>query len=187
MLVALVERLVVLGRFVDFAVSIVVALPRAIFRRFGETLSQFERVAWGGLPIAIVAGISVGLVTWLQTRRLLVEYGIEATLPSVLAVAGELDLSSAPSLKWALTDLLGGGCSRLVVDLSRVSFIDSTALGVLVGIQMRLSAGTRLAIVCANANVLEIFELTGLVGTFELFSTLEHALAYARGDAPAAT
>jgi anti-sigma B factor antagonist len=105
----------------------------------------------------------------------------------VLTVAGELDLSSAPSLKWSLTDVLDGGCSQLVLDLSLVTFIDSTALGVLVGVQMRLTVGTRLAIVCANAKVLEILELTGLVGTFELFSTLEQALVYVRVDARAAT
>ena len=87
MLAPIVERLVILGRFVDFALSAVVAIPQALVRRAAESLSQFERVTWGGLPIAIAAGISVGLVTWLQTRRLLVEYGIEATLPSVLAVA----------------------------------------------------------------------------------------------------
>lgn len=101
---------------------------------------------------------------------------------SVLTVAGELDLSSAPSMKWALTDLLGAGCSQVVVDLSQVTFIDSTALGVLVGLQMRLSPGKRLAIVCANAKVLKILELTGLVGTFELFSTFERALAYVRAN-----
>jgi len=105
---------------------------------------------------------------------------------SVLAVAGELDLSSAPSLKWALIDLLAAGRSQVVVDLSQVTFIDSTALGVLVGLQMRLSAPTRLAIVCANAKVLKILELTGLVGTFALFSTLEHALAYVRASATSA-
>jgi anti-sigma B factor antagonist len=106
---------------------------------------------------------------------------------SVLTVTGELDLSSAPSLKWSLTDLLDGGCSQLVLDLSLVTFIDSTALGVLVGVHMRLGAGTRLAIVCANSKVLEILELTGLVGTFELFSTLEQALDHVRADARAAT
>ncbi|WP_422931686.1 MlaE family ABC transporter permease [Singulisphaera sp. PoT] len=35
----------------------------------------------------MVAGASVGMVTWLQTRRLLVTYGVEATLPSILSVA----------------------------------------------------------------------------------------------------
>jgi anti-sigma B factor antagonist len=104
---------------------------------------------------------------------------------SVLTVAGELDLSSAPSLKWALTDVVSGECSQVVVDLSLVTFIDSTALGVLVAAQRRLSGVARLAIVCANAKVLEILELTGLVGLFELFLTLEHALAGARDNVTA--
>jgi len=104
---------------------------------------------------------------------------------SVLAVAGELDLSSAPDLKWALADALDAS-DQVVVDLSLVTFLDSTALGVLVGVQRRLAAGTGLPIVCADANVLRIFELTGLVGTFELFSTLELALESARGNTTAA-
>src|SRR5262249_4138995 len=48
---------------------------------------QFERVALGSLPVVAVAGLSVGLVTWLQNHRLLVTYGAEAVLPSVLTVA----------------------------------------------------------------------------------------------------
>ena len=104
---------------------------------------------------------------------------------SVLTVAGELDLCSAPTLKWVLTDVLAGGCSEMIVDLSPVTFIDSTALSVLIGVQRRLSAGARLAIVCTNAKVLEIIELTGLVALFELFATLEQALVGARDDATA--
>jgi phospholipid/cholesterol/gamma-HCH transport system permease protein len=42
---------------------------------------------WGSLPLVTAAGLSVGLVSWLQTRRLLQTYGSEALLPSVLAVA----------------------------------------------------------------------------------------------------
>ena|SRR5437588_5311100 len=101
---------------------------------------------------------------------------------SVLAAEGELDLASAPSLKWALTDLLRGGCRQIVVDLALVTFIDSTALGVLVGIHRSLPAGARLAIVCANEEVSNIFELTGLDATFDIFKTLDDALAFVRGS-----
>lgn len=76
-----------LGGFVDFGFRALAVLPRAMVARLGETVRQFERVAWGSLPIVAVAGLSVGVVTWLQTRRLLVSYGIESTLPSILSVA----------------------------------------------------------------------------------------------------
>lgn len=107
-------------------------------------------------------------------------------LTSVLEVEGELDLSSAPSLKWALSDVLDAARSRIVVDLSLVTFIDSTALGVLVGAQRSLGAGTRLAIVCTHVAVLRIFELTGLDGTFHIFPTIDSALDYVRGSAAGA-
>lgn len=81
------DGLIRLGRFVDFALRVILALPLAIVRRPGEVLRQFERVAWGSLSLVTVAGLSIGLVSWLQTRRLLVQYGVEATLPSVLAAA----------------------------------------------------------------------------------------------------
>ena len=81
------DAILALGRFADFSGRVVLAGPGAIVRRPGDVLRQFERVAWGSLPIIGVAGLSIGLVTWLQTRRLLVRYGVEATLPSVLAAA----------------------------------------------------------------------------------------------------
>jgi phospholipid/cholesterol/gamma-HCH transport system permease protein len=76
-----------LGRLVDFAIRTVIAIPACVLRRPGAVLRQFERVAWGSLPLAATAGVSIGLVTWLQTRRLLVMYGLEAALPSVLNAA----------------------------------------------------------------------------------------------------
>jgi anti-sigma B factor antagonist len=105
---------------------------------------------------------------------------------SVLSAEGELDLASAPSLKWALTDVLSDGGRRIVVDLSQVTFIDSTALGVLVGVHRSLPAGARLAIVCTHDEVMNIFELTGLDATFDIFRTLDDALAFVRGSAAAA-
>jgi anti-sigma B factor antagonist len=104
----------------------------------------------------------------------------------VLSVEGELDLASAPSLKWALTDILAAGHDRVVVDLSLVTFIDSTALGVLVGVRKNLDPTARMAITCTHPDVLNIFELTGLDATFDIFPTFDDALAFVRGSAAAA-
>ncbi|WP_435007717.1 MlaE family ABC transporter permease [Tundrisphaera lichenicola] len=84
---SLVDGLVDFGRFVGYAVQVIRALPRAARDRPAEVLRQFERVAWGGLPVVAAAGTSIGLVTWLQVRRLLATYGAEETLPSVLSAA----------------------------------------------------------------------------------------------------
>ncbi len=119
-------------------------------------------------------------VSFLITRREL------ADDTSLLSVEGDLDLASAPSLKWALADLQSAGRRHVVVDLAKVSFIDSTALGVLVGAQRGLDPGVKLAIACAEENVLRIFELTGLDGMFEIVPTLQDALGYVQGSTTAA-
>ena len=100
---------------------------------------------------------------------------------TVVALEGELDLERAPSLKWALIDSVDAGRSQLVVDLSQVRFMDSTALSVLVGVDKSLGEGARMAIVCVNANVLKIFELSGMDGVFAIFPAVDDALAHVRG------
>jgi anti-sigma B factor antagonist len=106
---------------------------------------------------------------------------------TVVAVAGELDLASAPNLKWTLNDAITNGARRLVLDMSRVTFIDSTALGVLVGVQRNLKPGSRLGLSGAESDedVVNIFELTGLESTFDMFSTIDEALAWVRGSGAA--
>jgi anti-sigma B factor antagonist len=100
----------------------------------------------------------------------------------VIAVEGELDLATAPQLKWTLIDLLDAGRTRLVLDLSRVSFMDSTALGVLVGVNRGLDPGARMAIVCGG-EVSKVFDLSGVHDLFSTFSTLEQALSHVRKPA----
>lgn len=112
----------------------------------------------------------------------LIEHNLDERT-NVVAVEGELDLTTAPRLKWALLDSLQAGCSQLVLDLSRCNFMDSTALGVLVAVNRGLDAGARLAIACARPNVLKIFELSGMDGAFALFPTVDEALAHAQGHA----
>jgi anti-sigma B factor antagonist len=107
---------------------------------------------------------------------------------SLISVEGELDLSTAPRLKWMLVDSFAAGRNEVVVDLSRTSFMDSTALGVLVGVRRRLAAHERLVIVCASPELLKIFEYAGMDGAFAILPTLDEALAHVRAtlDGPLA-
>ncbi len=101
-----------------------------------------------------------------------------------LAVAGEIDLASAPVLKGALLARLSVGATRLVLDLSGVTHMDSTGLGVLVGVQRRLPEDGAIAIAGATPAVRSLFELTGLDRCFELFATVDAALAEVTTPAP---
>ena len=106
---------------------------------------------------------------------------------SVVQVKGELDLTTAPRLKWMLHDLIEAGRTTHVVDLNETTFMDSTALGVLVAVNRSLEEGMRLVIVCARSNVLKIFELSGMDGVFTIVPTLDEALQDARGRAAKAS
>jgi anti-anti-sigma factor len=106
----------------------------------------------------------------------------------VVAVQGDLDLASAPYLKRALVELTGKGYSRYVLDLSRLTHMDSMGLGVLVGFHKRLDPGTRLALAGVPPKQRKLLELTGLDARFDCFATLEDALSMrSEGALPFAT
>lgn len=94
----------------------------------------------------------------------------------VLVISGDLDLGSAPALKWALSDEVRAGARRLVLDLSEVGFMDSTAIGVLVGIRRSLPDGG-LALTSLRPGVRKTLEITGLDRSFPIFDALQDALA----------
>lgn len=101
---------------------------------------------------------------------------------SIVSVQGELDLATAPRLKWMLMDAIDTGHHRLVVDLTEATFMDSMTLSVLVTVKRTLGEEPRLAIVCTRENLLQIFEFAGLDGVFAIFPTLDEALARVQGD-----
>ena len=105
---------------------------------------------------------------------------------SAIAVEGELDLTTAPRLKWMLVDAIQGGRSRILLDLSLTTFMDSTALGVLVVVNRNLEFGAAMAIACPSPNVLRIFELSGMDGAFAIFPTFDEALAHVNGTSTGA-
>jgi anti-sigma B factor antagonist len=96
----------------------------------------------------------------------------------VLRVAGEVDFDVAPQFKRRISSLIEAGDRQLVIDLSAVDFIDSTAIGVLVGAIKRLRAvGGSLAVVCDNDDVHAIFEAVGLENVIPLHGSHQDAFA----------
>lgn len=84
----------------------------------------------------------------------------ETTCPTVI-VRGELDLGTAPQLREGLTGL--SGTTRVDVDLAEVTFIDSTALGVLLSaLKHYRSVGSDLQVVAASPVVAKVLEISGL-------------------------
>lgn len=95
----------------------------------------------------------------------------------VIALAGEVDLYTAPQLKQELLQTIEAGARRVVVDLNDATFIDSTTLGVLLsGVQRLRPRGGELAVVCTDRNIRKIFEITLLDRVFPIFETRAEAL-----------
>ena len=118
--------------------------------------------------------------------------------PSVVTVSGEVDVHSAPQLRDGLTSVLSAAdsatdsatdsaadgpaanaaASGVVVDLTGVTFLDSTGLGALVA--ARTLAGERgitMRLACPSQRIVKLFTITGLDGVFEIHDSLAAALA----------
>lgn len=97
---------------------------------------------------------------------------------SVVDVAGEVDVFSAPELAEQLTQLFDAGRRTVVVDLTSVTFLDSTGLGTLVAARNRAEeAGGQLPIIGSGEQVLKLFRITGLDEVFEIYPSIEAAVA----------
>jgi anti-sigma B factor antagonist len=108
---------------------------------------------------------------------------------AVVVVSGELDYGATPQLRACILGHIGAGRQHLLVDLSAVTFIDSTAIGLLVSTGTRLCriGGGSLSVVCAqeNTRVLRIFDIAGVASVIRLYhyrEQAEDALAKARAN-----
>jgi len=95
---------------------------------------------------------------------------------SVVDVAGDVDLHSAPELRDTLSTLVDSDTRQVMLDLSNVTFLDSMALGVILGTKKRLAAtGRDLELVVANPEIRRIFEITMLDRIFALHASRAEA------------
>lgn len=96
---------------------------------------------------------------------------------AILGVSGELDMATAPGVRERLHALLADGKHNLVVDLDDVGFLDSTALGVLVGVLKRVRTQEgELRLVCTQPRVLKVFEITRLDQAFDIRDSVDAAV-----------
>ena len=97
---------------------------------------------------------------------------------TVLRVKGEVDLSTAPQLREALTSLIAEGRLAVVVDLSDTEFVDSTGLGALVtGLKRLRARGGEMRVVCTSPRVCKVFEITSLDRVLPMYASVEEACA----------
>lgn len=109
----------------------------------------------------------------------------EAPLPggALVAVVGELDLETAPELRERLTAIVAGGATAVVVDLRRVTFMDSVGLAAVLHARSRLAGGGRLALVVAPESYAQlVLEIAGLPPSLARFETREDAIAHVAGS-----
>jgi anti-sigma B factor antagonist len=96
----------------------------------------------------------------------------------VVAVTGELDVSTVPRLRSALDDAIVSGHTRIVVDLERTSFVDSSSLAVLVATFKRLrSFDGALTIVSTDPALAKMLTMTGFDALLTVHATRTEALA----------
>lgn len=82
---------------------------------------------------------------------------------AVISVVGELDFSTAPRLREQILELLKGSTSNLVIDVSRLDFVDSSGLGVLVAAMKRMRERKgRLMLRSPSANTSKVLQVSGL-------------------------
>ncbi|MGH2866109.1 MAG: STAS domain-containing protein [Solirubrobacteraceae bacterium] len=96
---------------------------------------------------------------------------------AIVAVSGELDLASSPSLEAELERVSGTESKMLVLDLRRLEFMDSTGLSIIVKAHQRLAEDGRvLCLVRGPQQVQRLLDLTGVAERIQLADTPEEIL-----------
>ena len=101
----------------------------------------------------------------------------------VITVRGDLDIVTSPELDQRLTDV-EGTYKRIIIDLSGVDFLDTSALAVIVGHWKRVeAAGGMLGLAGARYRYTKTLWITGLADRLSLYESVDHGLT-AQAEAP---
>lgn len=95
----------------------------------------------------------------------------------VVAVSGEVDMLSAPQLAEAIRNAMAAKPPALIVDLSKVEFLASAGMTVLVSAHAEAVPSTQFAVVADGPATSRPIKLTGIDSVFSLYRTLDSALS----------
>ncbi len=96
----------------------------------------------------------------------------------VLGVAGEIDVFTAPEFKSAINRAIETGMTNLVIDLTQVSYMDSSGFGTLLSATKRLRPkGGSINLVGCSEAIERMMRITRLDTVFNLYRTVEDAVA----------
>ena len=96
---------------------------------------------------------------------------------AIVQLAGELDLYNAPTVREALKEATEDGPERVVVDLSEVEFIDSTALGVLIEARSRFANRRAFLLAAPGLETRRALEISGLDRHFAVHESVDSAVS----------
>jgi anti-sigma B factor antagonist len=97
---------------------------------------------------------------------------------AVLSVAGDVDAGTEQPFRDALTSVLAHGAARIVVDLSRVAFMSSAGIGVLMGVRRVLAdGGGSLVLASPHGQVAQVLSMAGVAEVIPVTASVADAVA----------
>ncbi|WP_324609589.1 STAS domain-containing protein [Streptomyces sp. NRRL S-340] len=95
---------------------------------------------------------------------------------TVVTVSGEVDVCSSPGIRRAVVRLIDEGHRHVVLDLCRVTFLDSMGLGLIVALTKRLRAQAgSLVLTCDDPRILKVFKAGGLHAVYAFHASVAEA------------
>jgi anti-sigma B factor antagonist len=96
---------------------------------------------------------------------------------NVFELTGSLDIATSPTVRASLVEASERGDHKLIVDLTKVDFLDSTGLGALIGAQRRSKEfGGDVRLVVKEGQILRLLRITGLLKVLAVYPTLDDAV-----------
>ena len=109
------------------------------------------------------------LIPSIATRLHTMTYEIKGADPAILRLSGEVNLHEFRAVRNQLTQLMETGTTRLIVNMSSVTSIDSSSIGTLFSIREAVSkAGGRFLVAGMSDSVRTVMQLTNIIELFEV-------------------